>query len=154
MSLGKVFCRISSSSNAPAPDIVSFPRRVASKPVAMTVTFILSPRFSSIKAPKTTIASGSMTSLIGVIASLTSCIPRSPLPEIFTSTPLAPSIDASSRSGLDIAFSVALVALFSPASIPMPMRALPVSDIIVCTSAKSTLSKPTPVIRSDMLWTP
>ena len=56
-------------------------------------------------------------------------------------TPLAPSIEVSSI-GLEMARSAACFARFSPVARPMPMTAEPASDMMVRTSAKSTLIKP------------
>ena len=69
---------------------------------------------------------------------------------ILMSKPRAPLIEMSSSKGLDIAFCVASTALFSPEAIPIPIKAIPISDMMVFTSAKSRLIKPGMVIRSDM----
>jgi hypothetical protein len=56
----------------------------------------------------------------------------------------------SSSSGLEIAASAASRARSSPEALPDPIIAMPVSDITVRTSAKSTLIKPGRVISSAM----
>ena len=66
------------------------------------------------------------------------------------STPVAPWIDMSSSSGLEIAFCAASMARFSPLALPVPMSAMPISHMIVRTSAKSRLMRPCTVIRSEM----
>ncbi len=70
-----------------------------------------------------------------------------------SSTPCAPSIDASS-SGELIAFCAACTARPSPRAEPMPINALPAPDMTLLTSAKSRLISPGVVIRSVMPWTP
>ena len=57
----------------------------------------------------------------------------------FSSTPRAPLMDWFSRSGLLMAFCTASTAALSSDASPMPIMAMPRSDITVLTSAKSTL---------------
>ena len=70
-----------------------------------------------------------------------------------SSTPCAPSMDASS-SGELIALPAACTARPSPREDPMPISALPAPDITDLTSAKSRLIRPGVVIRFVMPWTP
>jgi len=74
-----------------------------SKPVAITVIFISSVRFSSMTAPKIMFASSSAHSRMIDDAALTSNNVRSDPPVMLIKTPLAPWIVASSRSGDEIA---------------------------------------------------
>ena len=67
---------------------------------------------------------------------------------IFTKIPLAPSKFTSSSKGLLIAVSAASLALHSPTLAPVPIIAIPISDITVFTSAKSTLILPGFIIKS------
>ena len=53
-------------------------------------------------------------------------------------------------AGLEIAASVASAALPIPEALPVPIIAIPISDITVLTSAKSTLIKPGCVINSEI----
>ena len=53
-----------------------------------------------------------------------------------------------SRSGLETACFTASIALSSPLACPIPMWAIPLSTITVCTSAKSRLIRPGILIRS------
>ena len=69
-------------------------------------------------------------------------------------TPLAPFIDTSSRSGLEIAASAASTALFAPSASPVPIIALPISPITVRISAKSRLINPGIIIKSVTPRTP
>ena len=69
----------------------------------MTVTRISSPREGSITAPKIIFASLPASSNMIFVAASTSKSVRSALPVIFTNTPCAPLIEASSNNGLDIA---------------------------------------------------
>ncbi len=119
----------------------------------MTVTRTSSPRASSITAPKMMLASGCTASATRPAASLISNRPRSDPPAIDSSTPRAPSIEASS-SGLDTALSAATAARCSPRAEPMPIRAEPASDMTDLTSAKSRLIRPGVVMRSVMPETP
>ncbi len=99
------------------------------------------------------LASGSAAWEIILAASSTSAIVKSLPPVILNKTPLAPSIDTS-KSGEEIAVLAAVIARFSPAPIPMPIRAEPAFIIIVFTSAKSTLISPGSVIKSEIPCTP
>jgi hypothetical protein len=72
-----------------------------SKPAAMTVTRTSSPRVSSMTAPKMMFASGCTASCTRRAASLISKMPRFEPPWIESSTPWAPSIDASSSGTRD-----------------------------------------------------
>ena len=120
------------------------------KPVMMTVTVISSSMDSSITAPKMTSASSSATSSMSATASFTSWMP-SPLPPVtFTSTPRAPLIEKSSSSGLAIARRAASSALVGPVAEAVPITAMPMSAIMVRTSAKSRLTKPCVVIVFEM----
>ncbi len=74
-------------------------------------------------------------------------------PVMLIRMPVAPSIEASSSSGEEIAFVAASTARFSPLAVPVPMSAMPISFITVRTSAKSRLIKPGTVIRSEMPFT-
>jgi hypothetical protein len=67
---------------------------------------------------------------------------------------LAPFIEASSISGLEIAASAAVSARFSPSASPVPIIALPISRMTARTSAKSRLIRPSLTIRSVMQATP
>ena len=58
-----------------------------------------------------------------------------------------------SNSGLDTACFTASIALSSPFALPIPMWAIPLSVITVCTSAKSKLISPGTLIRSVIPWT-
>src|SRR2546428_120865 len=105
---------------------------------------------SSITAPKMMLASSSASSWMSVAASFTSCRLRSGGPVMLMSTPRAPEIERSSRSGLEIAFCAASTARFSPCATAAPIIAMPISDMMVRTSAKSRLMRPCTVIRSEM----
>ena len=72
----------------------------------------------------------------------------------FIRTPLAPFIELFSKSGFDIAASVASVTLLSPSATPVPRCTLPVSLITAFTSAKSWFITPVFTITSIMLLTP
>ena len=67
---------------------------------------------------------------------------------ILTKIPRAPLRLTSSSSGLRIAASAASRARISPRDSPVPIIAIPISDITVRTSAKSTLIIPGRIIRS------
>ena len=69
---------------------------------------------------------------------------------MFSSTPLAPSMEVSSSSGDEIARCAASSARFSPLAMPVPISAMPMPVMIVLTSAKSTFTSPGTVIRSEM----
>ncbi len=103
--------------------------------------------------PKMIFASICAASCTSEAASLISNSPRSEPPAIESSTPCAPSIDASSNGEL-IADSAALTERPSPRAEPIPIKALPAPDITLLTSAKSTLIRPGVVIRSVMPCTP
>ena len=60
---------------------------------------------------------------------------------------------ASSR-GEEMAASAARMARSSPVASPMPMRAVPASFMMALTSAKSRLTRPGIVMRSEMPLTP
>ena len=57
----------------------------------------------------------------------------------FSRTPRAPLMETFSSSGLLMAFCTASTAALSPVASPIPIMAIPRSDITVRTSAKSTL---------------
>ena len=124
-----------------------------SNPVAITVTRICPSMFSLLTVPNIILASSCAVLVIRVAASSTSARVMSPPPVILISICRAPSILASSRSGLEIAFSAASIALFSPAALPLPIIALPILPIIVFTSAKSKLTNPGVTIKSEILPT-
>jgi hypothetical protein len=105
---------------------------------------------SSITAPKMMFASSWDASWISFAASSTSCRVMSGPPVKLISTPRAPSIERSSRSGFEIAARAASTARASPRPRPVPIRAMPISFMIVRTSLKSRLIRPWPVIRSEM----
>ncbi len=69
-------------------------------------------------------------------------------PVMLMSTPLAPFIDTSSSSGLEMAASAAFSARSSPSASPVPIIALPISLITVLMSAKSRLMRPGIMMRS------
>ena len=69
---------------------------------------------------------------------------------IFTSTPLASLRLISSSNLLATACSAAILALSGPLEVPVPIIAVPFSDITVFTSAKSTFIKPGLMIMSEM----
>ncbi len=70
------------------------------------------------------------------------------------STPLAPFIEWSSSSGLEIALSAATRLRSGPSASPVPIIALPISPITVRMSAKSRLIRPGITIRSVTPRTP
>ncbi len=72
---------------------------------------------------------------------------------ILTKTPLAPCRSKLSSNGLLNAVVTASIALFSPEDTPEPIIALPIPDITVLTSAKSTFIKPLIVIISVIPFT-
>ena len=109
--------------------------------------------FSSSIAPKMMFASGCAASWIVWAASLTSHSDRSLPPVIESRIECAPSSVVSS-SGDEAAAWAASMARLSPVPMPMPSSALPASDMIVRTSAKSRLIRPGRVIRSDTPCTP
>ena len=69
---------------------------------------------------------------------------------IFTSTPFASLRLISSNNLLSTAFSAAIRALSGPEPMPVPIIAVPLSDITVFTSAKSTFINPGHMIMSDI----
>ena len=69
---------------------------------------------------------------------------------ILTKMPRAPEKSISSKSGLRTAASAASKARLPPTAAPLPIIAMPISDITVRTSAKSTLIIPGRMIRSAM----
>ena len=73
---------------------------------------------------------------------------RSSPAAMLTRIPLAPRRSISSSSGLRMAASAASSARLSPRATALPIIAMPISDITVRTSAKSTLIMPGRVIRS------
>ena len=83
-------------------------------------------------------------------ASLTSSMVMSGPQVMLMSTPLAPSMDTSSRSGLVMAFMAASLALPSPRAMPVPIMARPDWPMTAFTSAKSRLMRPWTMIRSEM----
>ena len=121
--------------------------------MATTVTQTSSSSFSSTIAPKMMLASGCAVCCTALAASLTSHSERSLPPVIESRIDLAPSSVVSS-SGEEVALAAASSARRSPEPMPMPSSAVPASDMIVRTSAKSRLIRPGSVIRSLMPWTP
>ena len=91
-----------------------------SKPVAITVTRISSSIVSSKVAPKMVRASGWTACCTREAACSTSSRPMSIEPVTLIRTPLAPSIEVSSR-GLEMAIRAASSALPLPAARPTPM---------------------------------
>ena len=75
-------------------------------------------------------------------------------PVIFTNTPLAPLIETSSKRGLEIAASQAIIALSSPSDSPVPIIALPPLVMMVLISAKSRFINPGLTIKSVIPLTP
>jgi hypothetical protein len=69
---------------------------------------------------------------------------------IFTRTPFASFKLISSRSLLETACSAAILALSGPVALPVPIIAVPFSDMTVLTSAKSTFQSPGLTIISDI----
>ena len=67
-------------------------------------------------------------------------------------TPRAPSTEAPSSSGLEMALRAASIERFSPSATPVPIIAMPMPAMIVFTSAKSRLIIPGTRIRSEMPW--
>ena len=125
---------------------------LSSNPVAISVTRISPSMLESCTAPKMISASSPASSWIIVEMSVTSSMARSDPPVMLISTPLAPRMDTLSRSGDVTASCAALSARFSPRPMPVPIRAAPQDDMIVRTSAKSTLTSPLTRIRSLMPW--
>src|SRR6185503_6311735 len=98
--------------------------------------------------PMTTVASSEANCLTVSPTSWNSPIDRSTPAVTFTSTPLAPDKLMSSSSGLEMAASAAMRARSWPLATPEPIIAMPISDITVRTSAKSTLMRPGRVMSS------
>ena len=86
-------------------------------------------------------------------ASFTSCSEMSEPPEIESRMPRAPCTSWS-ISGLWIARVAASLARLGPLAMPMPIIAVPASDMTARTSAKSRLIRPGSVIRSQIPCTP
>ncbi len=124
-----------------------------SKPAAITVMRSSSPKESSMTVPKMMLASACAASRTNLAAVSTSLIPRLDPPAMLSSTPCAPSIDASS-SGDAMAPSAAASARFSPRALDTPMSAVPAPFMTDFTSLKSTLMRPGVVMRSVMPCTP
>src|SRR3989337_2273214 len=122
-------------------------------PVTTTVTRNSSVMFGSITVPTTTVASSDVNDLTTSPTSSNSPIDISGPAVILTNTPLAPLKSTSSKSGLEIAAWAALRARPSPRAFAVPIIAMPISDITVRTSAKSTLINPGLVINSAIPWT-
>ena len=118
--------------------------------MAITVIFTRPVSDSSTTAPKMMLASSWAASWMIVEASLTSSSDRSGPPVTLMITPRAPSTDAPSSSGLEIAFCAASIARFSPSAMPVPIMAMPMPAMIVLTSAKSRLINPGTRMRSEM----
>ena len=87
--------------------------------------------------------------LVG-ISSFTSKSVRLGPPVMFTRRPVAPSRVTSSSSGELMAACMASTARLSPEERPVPISAMPWLLMMVRTSAKSTLTMPCTVIRSEM----
>ena len=115
----------------------------------------VSPRSSFSDVPIITSESSLLTlSFTNLDTSLNSLIVNVSLDaEMFISTADAPSTVVS-RSGLIIASSAACSALFSPCAFPIPICAMPLFDIVVLTSAKSTFIIPGTFIMSVIPLTP
>ena len=118
------------------------------RPVTMTVTRTSSRSSGSITVPTTTVAPSEVIFLMASPTASNSPIDMSNPAVILTRTPRAPVISTSSNNGLEIAASAAKRARFSPDATPVPIMAMPISDITVRTSAKSTLINPGRVINS------
>ena len=127
---------------------------IASIPVATTDTRITPSSFSSKAEPKMMVASGSTSLRIRFAASSTSNRVISIPPVILIRTAFAPFIEVSSSNGLLIAASAASMARVSPEASPVPIIALPISDITARISAKSRLIRPGFIIRSVTPHTP
>jgi hypothetical protein len=100
--------------------------------------------------PKMMLASSWASVWIRVDASFTSKRVMSGLPVMFSRIPWAPWIVLSSRSGDEMAFWAASTARLSPLDVPVPMRAIPIPDMMFFTSAKSRLMRPGTVMRSEI----
>mmetsp|Transcript_30480 Transcript_30480/g.62041 ORF Transcript_30480/g.62041 Transcript_30480/m.62041 type:complete len:221 (+) Transcript_30480:67-729(+) len=105
--------------------------------------------------PKIMLAlSSSTSSVIRCAALSTSNKVISLPPVIFTNMPFAVLILMSPSKGLCNASSAALMARSSPSACPLPIIALPMPFITLCTSAKSKLMRPGETMRSVTLRTP
>ena len=123
-------------------------------PVA-TMDTRMQPSIRSSKVePKMMLALTSTSFLMRFTASSTSNKVMSGPPVTLISTPRAPVMEASSKSGLEIAASAAVNARFSSEDSPVPIMALPISSITDLTSAKSRLMSPGITIRSVTPRTP
>ena len=100
------------------------------------------------------LASSSTSCLILLAASSTSYKVMSLPPVILIINPFAPFKETSSIKGFAIAASAAAIALPSPEASPVPIMALPISDITVLTSEKSKFIIPGWTIRSVTPLTP
>ena len=100
--------------------------------------------------PTTTVASSEANSSIVSPTSENSPRDRFSPAVILTKIPRAPCRFTSSSRGLRIAASAASRARSAPTAVPVPIIAMPISDITVLTSAKSTLIMPGFIIRSAM----
>ena len=116
-----------------------------SKPVAITVIVQLSCISLFSVAPKITFTSSPVSSSMYVDASLASYKLTSPV--TFRIISVAPLMVVSS-SGDSTAILIASAALFSPLPCPIPICAIPLSFMTVCTSAKSRLIREGTLIRS------
>ena len=122
-------------------------------PVAITVTRTSSPNDSSIEVPKIIFTSLVAACVTISDASWASNNDKSGPPVIFNNTFSAPSTETSSN-GEEIAFFVASAVRFSPVEEPTPIKADPWLAITVLTSAKSKLTYPGLVIKSEIPCTP
>ena len=102
----------------------------------------------SMTVPTTTVAFSEAKLLIVLPTSSNSPMAKSIPAVTLTRMPRAPDRLTSSSKGLAIAASAASRARSSPVARPEPIMAMPISDITVRTSAKSTLIKPGRVINS------
>jgi len=122
-------------------------------PVATTVTITSSSRSGLIDVPKMMLTSFvAAWETIFEASSVATSDKLSP-PVILSKTFSAPSIETSSN-GEEIACFVASAAAFSPVAVPIPIKADPWFCITVLTSAKSRLTIPGEVIKSEMPCTP
>src|SRR3990167_6043339 len=135
------------------PDTPNSPRRPVPNPVTTTVTCNSSVNSGSITVPTTTVADSDAKALTASPTASNSPIDISMPAVILTNTPFAPLKSMSSNNGLEMAIAAASRARFSPLATPVPIIAMPISDITVRTSAKSTLIKPGRVIKSAIPFT-
>ena len=103
---------------------------------------------SSITVPMTTVAFSEANSSTVRPTSENSPREMSVPAAMLTNTPRAPVKSISSSNGERIADSAASLARSSPLALPLPIMAIPISDITVRTSAKSTLIIPGLIMRS------